>query len=74
MTEKPFITIKGCTLELGVEPPSPFGTILYWERITTPDGRVLRYVSTNADVSGMEDSPIDAMVIAEAAKVASRRK
>ena len=74
MNDKPFAKIKGCVLELGLEPMGPGGAFNYWEKITAPDGRVLRHISTNADASGMEDSPIDAMVIAEAGKIASRRK
>lgn len=69
MSKKPFAKITGCILELGLEEAGRGEDFYYWERITAPDGRVLRNVSTNTDHrDDMEDDPIDTMVMVEAQK------
>ena len=35
--EKPFITFKGCVLELGLEPANP-GEVEYWEELPLRTG------------------------------------
>ena len=49
MSDKPFAVIKGCTLELGLEPGGTLGCVEYWEKITDSSGRLLRYTGTNTD-------------------------